>query len=126
MVTRSQTIAIVVASVQGIIILIGICLQIKTYFVLRKEKDLGWKIYIFHGIVMLFSASFGIFFETTTEFVTPLSDFTGNWFCNIAYFMKCLSFSTIPTHSLFVNNTQSLEHSMRQTYLDMQVEAELG
>ena len=101
MLTTSQKIAIVVASFQGIIILIGLCLQIKTYSVLKKEKNRGWKLYISHGIVMLVTVSFGAFFETITDFVTPLSDLTGDWLCDMAFFMKCL-YSTIPMHSFII------------------------
>ena len=101
MLTQSQTISIIVTSVQSVIIIIGFCLQIKTYFVVRKEKDLTGNIYIFHGAVMVIYFTCCVFLQGITEFIT-LEDYTGIWFCYIASFIKCIGNVNVCSHSLCV------------------------
>ena len=102
MLTKAETLSIIAASIQGAIFLIGLCIQVKTYFVLKKEKPLAWKIYMLHGIVMLIHYPFLVSFQTVTEFVNPLSDLTGNWVCHIAFFIRMFGVTAVYTHSFII------------------------
>ena len=104
MLTASETTSIIITTLQCAVIILGICLQIKTYFGLKKGKDLAWRIYIFHGVVAVIYFICCAFLQSVADFLSPLSDFTGTWFCHIAYLIKCFNIlNTITPHYLTIN-----------------------
>ena len=101
MLAEEQT-SIAFTTIQCILFIIGLYLQIRTFSVVRREEGLTWEMYIIHGIIMLIHYPLSIFMQSAEQFLYPLSQFTGVWFCHVAYFVKLFGIGHTYTYSLVI------------------------
>ena len=91
--------SVVFTTIQCILFIIGVYLQIKMIFIEQDEKGLTWKCHIYLGAVMLIYYPSGIFMHSAAQFLHPLSDFTGVWLCYVASYLKIIGIFHIYGHS---------------------------
>jgi len=89
MLSAEDEITIAFTLVQSIVFIVGFYLQIRTFLVAQSEQDLTWRLYMSHGVVLLIYHPSCIFMKASAQFLYPLSDFTGVWFCHVS---SCLKF----------------------------------
>ena len=94
--------SIAFTTIQCILFIVGLYLQIRTFSVVRKQKDLTWEMYIINGIIILIYYPSSIFVQSAEQFLYPLSQFTGVWFCHVASFVKLFGIMHIYSHSLVI------------------------
>ena len=103
MMSAEEAISITVTTIQGIIFLVGFYLQIKTFLVVEKERELAWKLYISHGVVILIYYPSCMFMQATaTHLLYPLADVTGDWLCHMMSFLKIHGITVMYTHSIAI------------------------
>ena len=103
MMLETEIISIVCTTIHSILLAIGFYLQIRTFLVVTKEKDLTWKLYVLHGVIILVYYPSCVFVQVAADFIYPLSHFTGGvWFCYAASFVKIFGTVHIFTHSLVI------------------------
>ena len=90
------------------IFIIGLGLQIRIIQVSIKEKDITWRIDVFHSIVMIVFYCFRIVFENLTFFVPSLHLYTGKWGCYALYFVYMFGAISIASHSFVVSSYKYL------------------
>ena len=92
--------SIIFTTVQCILLIAGIYLQIRIFIVLHREKDSNLPIYVIHGVIILIYHPSVIFMHSAAQFLRPLSHFTGTWFCDVASFIKLFGMVQIHGHSI--------------------------
>ena len=97
------TIIIFTITLMAILFVIGLYFQIKIIILSRKEKDVTWRIDIWHSAVMIAIFSFRILFEMITYIIPSLHQFTGKWFCYFSLFVTFYGFVSISSHSLAIS-----------------------
>ena len=88
MLSAEDEITIAFTIVQTIVFIVGFYLQIRTFLVAQSEQDLTRRLYMSHGIVLLIYYPSCTFMKTSAQFLYPMSDFTGVWFCHLSSFLK--------------------------------------
>ena len=98
--SAEDEISITFTIIQSILYIIGFYLQIRTFLVVQRERDLTWKLYISHGIVILIYYPSCIFMQAAATLLHhPLSDITGTWLCHTLSFLKIFGIVVIWSHS---------------------------
>ena len=82
---------------------IGLYLQNKIIILSKKEKDVTWRIDVWHSVVMIAFFSFRILMEILTYIIPSLHQYTGKWFCYLAWFVQVYGFTSIASHSLVIS-----------------------
>ena len=92
--------------IQLILYFFGTYIQIKIISTCKKEKDKVWQITIANSITMMIVFSFALPFQTITEHVPVMSQYTGEWICYLAAFIYLYGTAIIGLHSLVVSLTK--------------------
>ena len=89
--------------IQAFLFLIGIFIQYKIIYVCWKEQDgKTWHIHMAHSIVVTIYFAFVIPFWRVTQSFPNLSQYTGEWFCYLASFIRIYCFHKLTFNSLLV------------------------
>ena len=101
--SSEEAIFITFTVIQGIIFLVGFYLQIRTFLIVRKDRDLTWKLYISYGVVVLIYYPSCIFTQAAaTHLSHPLADVTGDWLCHMLSFLKIFGMTIMYSHSFAI------------------------
>jgi len=101
--SAEESISITFTTIQGIILLLGFYLQIRTFLIVRKDRDLTWKLYISYGVVVLIYYASCIFTQAAaTHLSHPLADVTGDWLCHMLSFLKIFGMTIMYSHSFAI------------------------
>ena len=88
---------------QLILYFFGTYIQIKIISTCKIEKDKVWQITIANSITMMIVFSFALPFQTITEHVPVMSQYTGAWMCYLAAFIYLYGGCIFGLHSLVVS-----------------------
>ena len=81
---------------------LGIFIQIKLFRMVRKEKGLVNEVTQFYSITSMSISPIWLLFVTTTDFLHPLKDIIGRWFCIFGRFTIYFHFNMLLFHSFIV------------------------
>ena len=86
-----------------VLFLIGLYLQIKIIIISKQEKDVTWRIDIYHSVVMISLYSFRILFNVITYIIPSMHQYTGKWLCYLALFLNLFGIASVLSHSLVIS-----------------------
>ena len=81
---------------------LGIFIQIKLFRMVRKEKGLVNEVTQFYCITSMSIYPIWLLFVTSTDFLYPLKDIIGRWFCIFGRFTIYFHFNMLLFHSFIV------------------------
>ena len=85
--TSIDTFWVIRTIITMIVLIVGSYIHVKIVSVSYKVKDKTWQLDIAHSVSMIISISFVIIFETISDQVSVISEYTGTWLCYIASFV---------------------------------------
>ena len=94
---------LLIIGAQVLLYAVGSYIQVKIVSTCRRERDKTWKITITNSIVLMIFFFFAITFETITEHLPVLSQYTGDWICYLAAFVYTYGSYIIGFHSFVVS-----------------------
>lgn len=103
-----STIATVSATVQIILYIIGVVINIKIVLTcwINKKHNKSWQLHILYSLSCIIIFAFDIPYWLVTLCVPHLSNFTGEWICYLALFVNHFFISLIVMNSLMVAITK--------------------
>ena len=90
-------------TVQIVLFFFGLFINIKVVLVCWKDRDgKAWRIQIAYSISIVLFFAFHLPFSVVTNAIPHLSDYTGDWFCNLATIVICYGINAMTTSSLLI------------------------
>ena len=97
-----QSSAIILSLIRFPLLFLGFYIQIKLFRMVRKEKGLVNEVTQFYCITSISIYPIWLLFVTTTDFLYPLKDIIGRWFCIFGRFTIYFHFNMLLFHSFIV------------------------
>ena len=85
-----------------ILVIIGLVVNIKVWIMVDKENGLVKDVTKIYSVAMLVNGPLWLIFSTSTDFIHPLNEVIGQWYCDFGWFSIYLSFFIISFHSFIV------------------------
>ena len=101
--TDDLTTFIITSALLAVLFLIGLYLQIKIIIVSKKDKEVTWRLDIWHSVVMIAFFTYSILFEIITYIFPLYHQYTANWFCYLDLFVKQYGIWSGSSHSLAIS-----------------------
>ena len=96
--------SIISTIVEALLFLIGLFINIKIVLLeWKKRNSIIWQVQIVYSVCSTIYFAFGIPFTSISNAIPHLSEYTGQWFCNLATFIVIYGLTTIAMNSLLVS-----------------------
>ena len=82
-----------------ILVIIGWVVNIKVWIMVDKENGLVKDVTKIYSVAMFVYGTVWLLFSTCTDFIHPLNEVIGQWYCDFGWFSIYLSFFIISFHS---------------------------
>ena len=84
------------------LVILGISLNLKVLDLIKKESGVANDVTKLTSIVQMILWPFWFLFTTSTDFLHPLNEILGNWYCNLGWFMIYFCWNITSLNSLII------------------------
>ena len=99
---KEPEIGIIICSIRLILILIGEFVHSRVLILIKKENGLVKEVTMICTITSMIVWPFWVIFTSATDFVHPINEVVGKWFCTLSNLFMFYSFSIISFNSFIV------------------------
>ena len=99
---KEPEIGIIICSIRLILILIGEFVHSRVLILIKKENGLVKEVTMICTITSMIVWPFWVIFTSGTDFVHPINEIIGKWFCSLSNLFMFYSFSIISFNSFIV------------------------
>ena len=99
---KSPLLAVISFLTNSSVVLIGVLVQMKALKLINRDKGIMAEICKVYILGLMIGALYWIIFSTITDFVYPVHQVIGQWFCSIGWFVMYVCFTVVSFNSFVI------------------------